>query len=215
MDLAQQVKADGWLLVQTSSFEEFEAIARALGRPRAARVGGPAFERLSVMIPADAYPHSHSARYGEGPFPLHTDAAHWETPARFVVLRAEASSSRPTLVLDLARSLEDPSVRANLADSVFTVVNGRRSFLAPAWEERRRFVRYDPSCMRPATRGAARVADFFRSLGGSARPTSVLWSPGATLVLDNWRCVHGRGEAAEPDLGVRVLRRALVEETWH
>jgi hypothetical protein len=214
-DLADQVKADGWLIATTSSMEEFEALVRALGRPRRARGDRAPFDELSVVRQSEAYPHSHSARYGEGAFPLHTDTAHWTVPARFLVIRSGSLSARPTWVLDLGAQLFHYDFRSLLAESVFTVVNGRHSFLSAAWNGQQKLLRYDPTCMRPATRTAARAADVFRSLSTSAERRPVYWSPGKTLVVDNWRCLHGRGEVDGAEASVRVLTRALVEDTWH
>jgi hypothetical protein len=53
--LIEQLKADGWLVAETSCADAFEGLVRALGHARPAREGGRAFEELSITSREDAY----------------------------------------------------------------------------------------------------------------------------------------------------------------
>ncbi len=210
-ELAAQLEQNGWVVLITASDVDFERLAYGFGSPRPSRARGPAFERLSVLTQSDARAHSQSARYGEGAFPFHTDAAHWPVPARFLALRSATPSSRPTLIVDAATTLASVGLRSLLENGLFAVVNGRHSFLAAAWDQRRSLLRYDPTCMRAVTRAAARAAALLDKGIRVAPSTSVNWSAGTTVIIDNWRCLHARGVASEPDVGVRQLTPALLE----
>ncbi len=131
-------------------------------------------------------------------------------PARFVALRSEDGSSRPTFIIEM-RGMLEAETRRLFEESLFAVVNGRRSFLAAAWDSTRHVLRYDPTCMKPATRAAARASVVIERLIHEARPIRVDWGPRTTLIIDNWRCLHARGSTTTSDVGVRQLTRALLE----
>jgi L-asparagine oxygenase len=52
----------------------------------------------------DAPANTYSGNYGLGPFPVHTDLAHWYVPPRYFLLRCVVGSDDvPTVLVDGAR----------------------------------------------------------------------------------------------------------------
>src|SRR6266540_143127 len=99
----------GWLTVMYPSDRELLALGRDLGTPRSVRPSGPLVDRLIPRNADEAPERSLSAFYGFGAFPLHTDAAHHQSPPRLVLLRLAggAQSASATLLLDLRAALAD------------------------------------------------------------------------------------------------------------
>lgn len=211
-DALDVVQQRGWTALQVDTSQEFEILAHTLGTPRPSRSRAEVFERLRVLPRDRARRHSLSAQHGEGAFPFHTDTAHWAEPARYVLLRSETESSRPTRVVDLRDALNDPSMQGLFARAVFAIRDGRRSFLAPAWDARCQRLRFDRGCMLAANRAALKAAALMDTLVATASTASLEWIAGRTLLIDNWRCVHSRGVTADKDdAESRELVRALIE----
>lgn len=211
-DALDVVEQHGCTLLYLDARRDFERLARCLGTPRSSRGGGDVFERLQIVSRDEARPHSLSAAHGDGAFPFHTDTAHWPVPARYLLLRSETTSSRQTHVVDIGGVIENSASSALLARGVFSVRNGRRSFLAPAWEPLNRCVRFDQGCMLAANRPAREAIAVLTSLVAVAPVISVDWTEGRTLLVDNWRCMHARGVASSSERQEpRRLLRALVE----
>ena len=53
--------------------------------------------------------------------------------------------------------------------------------------------------MEPVTKGARQFLDVMQRVLLDLETVKVKWRPSDLLVLDNHRCLHGRGESAEPD----------------
>jgi hypothetical protein len=170
------------------------------------------FESLRVVSRRNARPYSLSAQHGEGAFPFHTDVAHWSVPARYLLLRSDAASVRSTNVAAVRDSLGHAACLELFCRAVFLVRNGRHSFLASAFEPRLSLFRFDPGCMVPADRAARDVVEHLSILTSTGCATSVTWTAGCTVLVDNWRCMHSRGvlpHGVEEES--RELRRALIE----
>jgi len=148
-----------------------------------------------------------------GSFPFHTETAYWRVPARYLFLYCvdPGAANRPTLVLDLLGKLSI-SQKEILSSEPWVVHSIRRPFLCRLIEKVSggTVFRYDPVCMRPASRKAASQAILERAvLQGES--VQIPWRRGALLVVDNHRLLHGRAPAAfaDPD---RRLQRVLVAE---
>jgi alpha-ketoglutarate-dependent taurine dioxygenase len=212
-NLAEQ----GWTLLRKCSIAEFWPLANDLGTPVPPGHRQPLITRLAPIPSDNARPRSLSARYAQGPFPLHTDAAHWRIPPRYVLLRlAEGSASRrPTLLVDFHKVAVSPAELGILRRHVWLVNGGRGRFLTSIVSDQlvrgRSVVRYDPHCMRPALPSFRTSDSVLKAALTSESPLAVEWEPAATLIIDNWRVLHGRGDAPATEED-RVLERLLVAD---
>jgi hypothetical protein len=198
--------------VLNTTLGEFEILGGVLGGSVSVRSRGPATDRLVPKDASAAAPHSLSAVFGLGEFPLHTDAAHHRIPPRYLLLRLAESSTTdtPTLIVDgRPRQLSCADVRT-LNRETWLVRGGRaRTFYAPILETSRMMLRFDAGCMtEPAgTRLAGR--QILQDWLARASVEEIRWVTGATLVADNWRVLHSR-PALGPDDKSRALLRKLV-----
>jgi hypothetical protein len=186
--------------------------AHNLGRARGDTRDPSIVRPVSPTMSSDAKTNTLSSRYGFGEFPLHTETAYWRRPARFLALRCvnPGRGSRTTTVLD-SESLDIGVDEWQLLQHEIWKVQRRQPFLCTLVERRDEQIalRFDRECMVPATRGAHRANSIMLHALEHARPVHVSWSPGDLLIIDNYRCLHGRGASVVSDED-RVLERILI-----
>jgi len=185
------------------------AIARHLRRSRSPE--DRSIQSLSPLTRSTAKPRSLSGRYGLDNFPLHCDTSHWPTPCRFVVLACDdpGEHSASTVLLQVS-AVPMSSMECALAHStVFLVRNGRRSFYSTVLSSTRAFARMDPGCMLPLDSAGRQVMGLFDYQRNLQRVSTVVWHTGDIVVIDNWRCLHGRVGSVGAD-DTRLLLRMLI-----
>jgi L-asparagine oxygenase len=155
-----------------------------------------------------------SSRYGTGGFPFHTDTAHWEHPARYLVLFcvSPGEGMRPTLLQD-SRTWRFDDAEEELACQALWAVGHRRPRLSSiaVRSNDRLVIRYDIDCMRPMTADARRLKALLESRIYARPRKRIDWHAGSLLAIDNHRMMHARGEAERPDPN-RILKRILIGE---
>jgi L-asparagine oxygenase len=159
-------------------------------------------------------PTSLSSRHGLGEFPFHTDTAHWDVPARYLVLHCEnpGRGLRPTLLQDSRNWALNREHKSSVLRDVWKCgyVEPRLCTVGQKIGDRLA-VRFDEACMRPLTARAIDLRNRLRSYIEECPKTRIEWAPGDILILDNHRMLHARGTACTPDFD-RVIRRALLGE---
>ncbi|MCD0500803.1 MULTISPECIES: TauD/TfdA family dioxygenase [Achromobacter] len=76
----------------------------------------------------------------------------------------------------------------------FLFRTGAQSFYATIKVKGAPFVRFDPGCMHGTTARAKALMQ--QLLNRTLAPTHVhQWTPGAVLVIDNWKMLHRRADA--------------------
>lgn len=177
----------------------------------------PTIQSLAPRHEKDSPPNQYSAAFGLGAFPLHTDLAHWARPPRYLLLRCVSSGTGVT-----TRVLAASSVASFLSLAVLrrALVRPRRvgrraSVLLPVVFERSEdsfALRWDSLFLVPMNEASRKVAETIASNACDPHILDYsLTSPGDTLVLDNWRCLHGRGAVALGGM-TRRLERAYISE---
>lgn len=191
--------------------ERMLALAFQIGTPVATRLGADLVDRLMPTEGHAANPRSLSKRYSTGEFPLHVDTAHWLTPCRYVMLACvcPGKAGRPTLLLDPEKLRLEQRHTALLQSTPLRVTNGRYSFFSTILSRSRQFVRYDPGCMTAATPDGAEALAVFSRCQWPDFVEEVRWEPGQMIVLDNWRLLHGRGQAKDLDSDRILLRLSI------
>jgi len=210
-DLQTSLRAKGFLVTATTA-DEFKVLARSLGEPVPVRPSGALMDCLRPVSAADAPARSLSALHGLGTFPFHTDAAHHRVPPRYLLLRLAdgATSETPTLLVDSDPSYLSRSDAATLSRETWLIQGGfGRTFYSPVLDRSRMLLRFDLGCMRQPAGTRLRAPEILERLLGNSQVVEVAWQPRTTLVLDNWRVLHGRPAVDASDTG-RVLMRQLL-----
>jgi alpha-ketoglutarate-dependent taurine dioxygenase len=193
-----------------------EKLAGAFGKPAA--VSGLTLVQDLRPRPLSETPENiYSGNFGFGEFPLHTDMAHWAIPPRYLMLRCVAG---------------DPSVTTFLADSQGVVrhfgearmagcslkprkpVEGRFHLLS-AYQPRPPLgplFRWDELFLKAATKTSEVICEHVRNhMSGLEKQAICLHKAGDTVIIDNWRMLHGRS-AVSSDVSDRHIQRIYLSE---
>jgi L-asparagine oxygenase len=214
-DLADKVQETGFALLEGYQPERSAAdFVGALGE--ADTLGAQEPVHYLKPAPAEARPsNTYSGNYGLGTFPLHTDMAHWHIPPRFLMLRClKGSAAVPTILVDGLPIIEQVGA-TTLARALVKprrTVQGKRLLLRLYERDRAgcHFLRWDEKYILPASRaGELGMSQLRTALGISPRRNIHLTWPGDTLIIDNWRMLHGRGSIPHDALN-RTIARAYL-----
>lgn len=163
-----------------------------------------------------ANPNTLSSRYGLGPFPFHTDTAHWREPARYVILLCicPGSGGRKTLLIDLDQAFIDLDSKDVLRRDVWLIHEINEPFLCniSSVSNSETFYRYDRACMKPTTGAGKRSALIMEQAISVSKKIEISWEPGWLLIIDNFRMLHARGPSIHTDLD-RHHKRVLTVTT--
>jgi hypothetical protein len=191
-------------------------LAAAFGIRAPAHRGGPLVDRLSPKRAEDAPTRSLSAAHGLGGFPMHTDAAHFRIPPRYVLLRLamDGRSNRPTLIQNIRDLHMDERSMAILRRDVWLVNGGRGRFLTSLLSDtlvpRHLLVRFDRACMRPVHPSFLQSESLLETALATTAPLRVDWVHGKALVIDNWQALHARSGSPRRSNEDRILERVLI-----
>lgn len=173
----------------------------------------PTVQSIRPRHKYDSPSNIYSGTFGTQEFPLHTDLAHWLVPPRYLILRC--LRGEPDVVTDLldifsfinflgrdvaeGAMMRPRRVRADSPTGPLSVVFNRSSTLGVRWD--RLFL--SPMNLRGREALEKMTATCQIALH---RKTVVLQDCGDTLLIDNWRCLHGRSSVSESSMGRRVER---------
>jgi len=200
----------GFALLKAVGAEKALDVARALGTPRADSRSQELARQIRPQEAATSFPNSLSATYGIEAFPLHSEAAYWPLPPRYVVLGCEnpGSGHRPTTLWNSSTHLSGELLDC-LAKEIWIVSRIHRPFLTTVFDPASNCFRFDPVCMRPV-KASSIAAKGLSTAIENAIPFDVAWDVGDILIIDNYRLLHGRGRSTVPD-DDRKLIRVLVQ----
>lgn len=165
----------------------------------------------------DSPPNTYSGNFGRAEFPLRTDLAHWALPPRYILLRClRGADNVSTRILDgrhLVDTFGSDRLCATLVQPRRPMRNGKQLLrLLRSDDSSCDLLRWDSIYLHPASRLSAQVFGGVIEFLRDARPLEVnLEGPGDTLLIDNWRCLHGRSAASEKD-GGRHIERVYLKE---
>lgn len=212
----QLVEQQGYALLP-SFFPDLEPIDAAglLGVPE--RVDGLRLvQELLPTMPNLATPNTYSGNFGLGAFPLHTDLAHWAKPPRYLMLRcARGDADAQTKIVD------GRLIVSALGSSVLErcLVRPRRPMkgafhLLPIWQHssmpEKQIIRWDSIYLKPVNKHGETVFHAIEDcLSRIPLVAKVLLNKGDTLVLDNWRLLHGRSPVRNP-ASMRMIHRLYL-----
>lgn len=208
------LKRDGFAIARDVKETDLLGIIQELGPIEVDQRSPQLIRDIRPQQTSVAKPNTLSSRYGVRSFPFHTDTAHWDSPARYLLLYcvSPGQGARPTLLQDsLAWQLSEEE--KDLACRALWAVGHRRVRLSHVATRSgdQLSVRYDMDCMRPMTKEAIELKAILESRINASAQRRIDWQIGNLLVIDNHRMIHARGEAQrlDPD---RLLKRILLGE---
>lgn len=180
---------------------------------------GHGIATVQTLIPresSDLDPHTYGGVYGLNEFPLHSDYAHWGSPPRFLILRCvRGSPSVSTYLLSASEILEHAGEFAERAVVVPRKTNDERK-LCPMpvcfRDGADTGLRWDYLFLKPMNQAAIRVGESIQAIQEIQRTKVYLSDLGDTLLIDNWRMLHGRSSV--PHAARRRLERIYISKLW-
>lgn len=175
--------------------------------------------KIHTLKPKSAVqPNTYSGNYGLGEFPLHSDLAHWPIPPRYLALRCLIGvAGVRTRLLD-GTSLIDAIGYLRLERTIVQprrlLANGRPLLRLLSETSAGQILRWDELFIIPASPSSALAVAEVRQFLASADLQNVeLLVPGDTLVIDNWRMLHGRS-CVPPATAHRHLERVYLGDLF-
>lgn len=173
---------------------------------------------LRALKENESKPNTYSAMLGLGEFPPHTDFANWTSPPRFIMLRCIVGhESVVTTIFScqlLLSCLGESTSRRALFRPRRRVLAKPMTILPMCFSMHgSQAIRWDPRFLRPINQEAASAVSKAAMSADLQKPTArvQLSSPGDTIVIDNWRCLHGRSQIGTEAIN-RHLERVLLDE---
>ena len=158
----------------------------------------------------------YSGNYGLGEFPLHSDLAHWAVPPRYFILRCIFGTEDVLTHLLSWVPILDRIGAPSLRRAVFTVRKKReghsRLVRAMSACDGLDVMRWDPLFLRPLNAAAQEVTLAITNSNWDGKMHKILLQdPGDTLLVDNWRSLHGRAAVQNISRQRQIERIYLTE----
>jgi len=203
----EELRATGFSVLHVDHVHDLLRLASSLGRVIPAETGLQLDQVIAGSKPARRA-RSFTFHYGLGDFPLHTDTVYWPLPARYVVMWAAREFKTPTTILGSHQVSELLSSFKSRVP-IFTRKSKTGPIYSSPWfGENDEYVRYDP-CYMAAANGAASALSQELDAAAMTVAEDFFWKPHTALILDNWRCLHGRRGVLGEE---RALSRIYIEE---
>lgn len=206
------LESKGWLeLNGYSTNDELKELAFKLGQV----VKHPNGQEIYTLKPKDGMNSgkgTFSNKYGFGKFPLHTDTAFYAHPIRFMILNSSKESNCHTTIVPIKKVLEllNEEEMHKISRAIYIVkTNENRFFTSLIFNELGiQGFKYDPSCMFPYNKKAKEAETKLRELLSKVKPIEIKWTKNKTVIIDNWRTLHGRSTAKSEEN--RELKRIYI-----
>jgi len=206
------LKEKGWTEFSSGSTDsELISIASDIGDILKHPNGQMVFT-LKPKLECDSIKGTFSNKHGLSDFPLHTDTAFYKKPARYILMHSIKPSSCDTTILPKSNfwDLLTNSDKRKAERAIYLVKTNKEQFYTSLIfrENNEEGLKYDSSCMLPINKYAKDFDRIFKTILSEIRPLSVKWSENKTVILDNWKILHGR-KSAQKDIK-RELKRIYI-----
>lgn len=194
----------GWACADQSGAPDYAELDTHFARRFGVRRIG-AKRVLSPLLEDEAPSHSLSGRFGLGAQPLHTDCATWPAPPRYLTLYGLVEANQA--VYTYVQEFEEVELKGcDLQSQVWGFrIPGFRGIYGTivCSSFRGSSIRFDPTVMFPKAQ-LPEVSSLLSSIG---RIRAFDLAAKNWIVIDNWRCLHGRGDVAEASKARRLERQ--------
>lgn len=161
----------------------------------------------TVNLPKNTY----SGNFGTDVFPMHTDMAHWHQPPRYFVLRCLVPDSKITTnIISFEKALTGLP-KSIISRSMFKPrrkLDGKLFLLRFAESK---LFRWDQLYLVPENKEAQLLSRHLLNLRPEETTNLILNTKGHTILIDNWKVLHGRSNTKDIN-SPRVIQRTYLSE---
>ena len=201
----QDLDTNGWCLIPPVAAITIADVLSPLGPISSGQCDLKPYSRESAPR------GSMSSVVGTDKQPMHTDAAYRPQPPRYIALQCvdpgEAPCPTHVWTLNLGPLSKD---RPDILTKTTWIAHGQGHvpFYCSIMDTLggRVRVRFDPLCMRPMSGANKTIAEAQEFLDFYSKRIDFDWDRGALLIIDNWRCLHARGNGASGAPSRRLRR---------
>lgn len=204
-ELLKKIEDDGWAEIEYYP-GDLEKLAREICINLKLEIVSQNNKKLIPKNRNQVQNFSLSSAYGLNEFPLHTDGAEYLIPPRFLFLRALVDSPTATTLVD-GKSIMDYLVNYNSSWIVKTK-NGviETKLIEKIDKYECYYFRFNRLSMKCISGNRSEICAKIDAL-----PVKCIdWTKYKTLIVDNWRVLHGRKAVMEYNASKRILERLLV-----
>ena len=180
--------------------------------------GIPTVQSLRPRGTKEVQQNQYSGHFGFDRFPLHTDLAHWILPPHCLLLRCLVGTEDVFTNLLPCRYVIDLVGAAALRKAVLRI--RRRHFgcsglvRAMSPHHHAEVFRWDPVFLEPLSRHARALQRVMVDSDWDDATIKVqLRKPGDTILIDNWRMLHGRSQVPPRSI-LRHVERVYLSEVF-
>ena len=222
--ITTQLNQSGYVMLpEWRSEEKTISIARSLGtvvdiKTLLPESNIPTVQTLTPGHKAESSSNNYTGTYGLAEFPMHTDLAHWAQPPRYFMLRCQKGSPEVTtnvLPCSALNSILEMSMLRRALTKPRRTGQGDILLLLPLVFRAGGVsgFRWDSLFLVPMNKAATQVD---KALSGklwvrSEMKSLTLARNGDTVIIDNWRCFHGRSNVPESERD-RKLERVYLSD---
>ena len=178
----------------------------------------PTVQILEPRPQTESPKNRYSGVFGLNDFPLHSDLAHWKRPPRYFLLRCQKGSQAVATKILSASTLSSAVDRPTLKRALVrprSVGSKAHLCLLPlvfgGGPTNIRGFRWDSIFLVPMNSAANRLTEFMHTQAWDLSKSLNLVERGDTLIIDNWRVLHGRSKILSADIDRRLERVYLWE----
>jgi hypothetical protein len=219
-EIVKKVRTTGYAVVQCLAPQlSTEEVALKLGSIMDVSTivpGVPKIQTLRPRKPSSELMNQYSGTYGVGEFALHSDLAHWYVPPRYFLLRCKIGATNVETTLlsysAIASTVGEHTLRRAL---VIPRRKSKRQTICPLpvmfRYERVWGMRWDFLFLSPLNDAAMETSNMLSSHNWHEKGLVAvkLIDPADTLVIDNWKMLHGRSSVPEASME-REIQRAYL-----
>lgn len=223
--IVKQLHAQGWSFLRKWQPElNTEECATCIGKifDIEKRLSEIKIGNVQTLIPkkrSKSLRNQYSGVYGLSEFPIHTDLAHWEVPPRYILLRCVKGNPR------VYTRIVNYKIIANIVGRDIL----RQALVVPRRKHHRHIVtvlpvefrinceigiRWDFLFLNPVNMYAKQLSDELSRAKNHIGINVSLSDPGDTLIIDNWKVLHGRSSVPSDALS-RKIERVYLENLYY
>lgn len=205
--LSEKLQHNGWTILDNYQ-EDLTSLMASLCSFQGTPITNILYKTLTPTKSENSNSFNLSSAYGLSAFPLHSDGTHFKIPPRYFALRALTYSPTKTIFAD-AFLLKDNPNWAEIEQSnweIKTIDAGKINTKIFNLYQGQEYVRYNNLAMNCISGDKIKLFSIIHSLPRKA----IAWEANRTLIVDNWRMLHGRQPIKEDNYNLRILERIQI-----